>query len=154
MSNVMTQARFFRKTERVGDCLIWQGKSRVGPYGAVGYQSKQWLAHRLSYHFQTGEELTAQDVIRHTCDTPLCVEGTHLRKGTHADNVEDKVVKLRHRFGERHPMARFTEADVRAVRKAHDEGIMQKVIAEAMGMSKQQVSRIVRGDRWKKVRSV
>lgn len=145
----MNPERFARKTHRRGACLIWEGKGRVGPYGTAGYRGQQWLAHRLAYHFATGEELGPEDVIRHSCDTPLCVEPDHLSKGTHADNAADKVARLRQQYGERHPSARLTATDVAAIREEAAAGIMQKALAEAFGVSKQQISRIVRGERWK-----
>lgn len=147
----MNAERFYAKTVEVDGCLIWQGKGRIGEYGVAGYLGKHWLAHRLSYHFKTGDDLGPDDVIRHSCDTPLCVRPEHLSKGTHADNVDDKVQKLRHRFGERHPAARITQQDAEAIRRlVREEGQMQKTVAEAFGLSKQQVSRIVRGERWMK----
>lgn len=65
--------------------------------------------------------------------------------GTHKDNIDDKVSKRRHRYGIRHPMVKATDEQVAEMRRLHGEGVMQKVIAERFGMSKQQVSKIVRG---------
>jgi len=142
----MSPPRFYAKAVRVGDCLIWQGKSRVGPYATVGYQGTQWLAHRLSYFFATGEE---PPVVRHTCDTPLCVEPTHLLAGTHADNVQDKVDRGRQPRHEAHHNARLTREQVGAIRQLAREDTSQKDLATHFGVSKQQISRIVNGKRWK-----
>ena len=59
--------------------------------------------------------------------------------------------KLRHRFGDRHPGAKITQQDAEAIRRlVREEGQMQKTVAEAFRLSKQQVSKIVRGERWVK----
>ena len=143
----MTPARFATKSVRAGACLIWQPKSRVGPYGAVGYGGKQWLAHRLAFVF-AGGTLKDGDVVRHRCDTPLCVEPTHLIKGTHADNVADKVERGRQQRGETHPASKLTASQVAEIRRRHADGEQQKILASEFEVSKQQLSRIVRGTRW------
>lgn len=143
----MTPARFATKSVRVGDCLIWQPKGRVGPYGVVGYGGKSWLAHRLAFVF-AGGVLAAGEVVRHTCDTPLCVEPSHLLAGTHGDNVADKVKRGRQQRGESHPAARLTEAQVAEIRRRHADGEQQQILAREFAVSKTQLSRIVRGTRW------
>jgi len=65
--------------------------------------------------------------------------------------MADMVERLRSRFGERHHAARITQQDAEAIRRlVREEGQMQKTVAEAFGLSKQQVSKIVRGERWTK----
>lgn len=144
----MTPERFYAKSIRQGDCLIWQGKSRVGPYGSVGYNWKHWLAHRLSYFFARGE-LPDDKVVRHSCDTPLCIEPSHLLLGTHADNVADKVSRNRQHQKETHPLRKISAADVEQIRAEYAKGgVMQKELADRFGISPTQVSRIVRRQRW------
>lgn len=149
MYNRTTPERFYAKAVRVGDCLIWQGKGRIGPYGVAGYQRKNWLAHRLSYFFANDGDLSAEEVVRHICDTPLCVEPSHLLKGTHAENVQDKVDRLRHGFGEAHPNRKLTFSEVEAIRAAYSAGgVTQKELARRFGASRTQLHRIVHGSRW------
>lgn len=147
----MTPERFYAQTERSGECLIWQGRSRNGPYGSVGYRRKTWMAHRLSYYFATGEH-PGEGVVRHACDTPLCVEPAHLSLGTHADNVADKVERGRHRRADTHPMRKLDQATVDEIREQNAGGVMQKDLAVQYGVSRQQISKIIRGQRWAAVK--
>lgn len=73
-------------------CWEWQNATSHNGYGVTGYQGKQWKVHRLVYFAETGE---LPEVVRHTCDNPLCVRPNHLRGGTTADNVADRVAKDR-----------------------------------------------------------
>ena len=80
-------------------------------------------------------------VIMHICDNPKCVEITHLRIGTHADNVADKCAKGRHgspgkvNVGERNGLAKLTADKVRMIRA--EEGMTLNAIATkyAVGIS-------------------
>lgn len=57
------------------------------------------LAHRVSYQLHTGEDISSNDIICHTCDNPACINPKHLFRGTHKDNVQDKVNKGRQAKG-------------------------------------------------------
>ena len=141
----MTPDDFWARGERRGRCLIWTGRDRVGPYGSVYFQGRRWLVHRLAYHLAVAPVQTGVGVVRHRCDTPLCFEPACLVMGTHRENIDDKIAKRRHRFGADHPMARLTDQQVAEIRQRHKEGTMQKDLAVEYGVSKQQVSRLVRG---------
>lgn len=59
-----------------------------------------FLAHRVSYQLANkGVILSSDDCICHHCDNPRCINPKHLFKGTHADNVADKVSKGRQAKG-------------------------------------------------------
>ena len=51
------------------------------------------LAHRVSYEMQFGP--LAEMCVLHTCDTPLCVNPSHLTAGTQLDNIADMHAKHR-----------------------------------------------------------
>lgn len=55
--------------------------------------------------------------------------------------------------GERHYRAKLTDDDVKKIRKLHRSGkYMQKEIAEKMGVTEVDVSRIIRGRNWRHVK--
>lgn len=59
---------------------------------------KHLLAHRASYIIYNGE-LNPEEIVRHTCDNPSCINPKHLLKGTHFDNVQDRVNRKRSAIG-------------------------------------------------------
>ena len=93
--------RFWEKViiAKPEDCWLWQGARRQQygqEYGRFLYQAKIHLAHRISYLFTYGPFLD-DDCVLHKCDTPPCVNPTHLFLGTRNDNNIDKAKKGRAR---------------------------------------------------------
>ncbi len=83
--------RFWSKVElQANGCMLWTGSvndrdSRY-KYGRFTYAGRAVYAHRLSLHL-FGEGMTeAEPYALHTCDTSLCVNPKHLRRGTLSDN--------------------------------------------------------------------
>ena len=57
----------------------------------------------------------------HSCDEPGCLNPHHLRWGSNADNVNDRVTRDRTRKGEGVGWARLTEDQVREIRMLKSE---------------------------------
>lgn len=55
--------------------------------------------HRVMYQIFYNDNIKKEDVICHKCDNTKCVNPKHLFKGTHNDNVQDKVSKGRQAKG-------------------------------------------------------
>lgn len=54
-------------------------------------------------------------------------------------------------LGVRHPRAKFTDDDIRAIRKARAEGVLLTALATQYGVSFSNISMISRGETWKHV---
>src|SRR5437868_5418721 len=80
-------AGFWLRVAKSDTCWLWQGSVTTGGYGIY----RRVLAHRYSYRISKGP--IAGIIVRHVCDTPLCVKPSHLLGGTHRDNIADKVAK-------------------------------------------------------------
>lgn len=86
-----------RLMEDPNGCWLWQGSIRTGrKYGTVGFRSKIYLAHRLSWKLAFGE-VPESLCVCHICDVPACVRPDHLFLGTHQENMRDMMAKGRQR---------------------------------------------------------
>jgi hypothetical protein len=85
------RARFYDKTSRAANgCLLWTaGKTKHG-YGKFVLGGKTMGAYRAAWILEHGELLSPDQFLLHSCHTRVCVEITHLRVGTHAENMADR----------------------------------------------------------------
>lgn len=89
------QERFEPFVERGVDCWLWNGRRDANGYGRLYFRGRHHYAHRLALELASGEPLTKGVVVMHTCDNPPCVNPSHLRQGTVADNNRDRATKGR-----------------------------------------------------------
>lgn len=138
------ERNFWLRVDRTADCWLWTGKKHNRGYGELRVDNKTWRAHRYAY-WLTHRSLP--DVVRHTCDTPLCVRPEHLLAGTQADNVADRDDRQRrqHFRGVDNGNAKFTNDDVIAIRAAYADGSATQVaLARQYSVSQGAISRCVR----------
>ena len=152
----MTDARtrFWSKVDKSGQCWLWIAHRNAMGYGQLRVSGRAVLAHRFSWFLAHGAE--AGDLcVLHRCDTPACVNPSHLFLGTRTDNAIDKVRKGRQsrtgQVGSKNPVAKLTEADVATMRGLHARGHSGGSIARRFGISKTTACRVIRGDRWRHV---
>lgn len=142
-------ARFWSKVV-IGDkdaCWLWQG-SQWMDYGYFWLAGKSVRAHRLSWVITHKTDLGPL-LIRHDCDTPLCVNPNHLRTGSDSDNLKDAHARGRRvgSYGERHHQAKLTDAQVAEIRIAVSAGKTHQAVADCFGVSRTNVTNIVNGKR-------
>jgi hypothetical protein len=160
---------------KTDDCWLWTGLLNDGGYGYVHRQNRMVRVHRFALEQAMGHPIPRGFRALHTCDVRHCVrnddEGTyevagvirprwgHLFLGTATDNTNDCFAKGRmpdhgfiapgHHPGERHPMAKLTETDVREIiRRYHAGGISMEALGREYGVRHSAISRIVRGKLW------
>lgn len=90
-----------------GRCWVWIGPTHHG-YGKLMNNKKRILAHRYSYQLHHGPIPPDLQVL-HSCDRPRCVNPSHLRVGTLAENMRDRSNRDRQARGSRNASAKLTE---------------------------------------------
>ena len=95
--------------------------------------------HVLALIAATGEQPMGRFAL-HSCDNPRCVEPTHLRWGTHADNMRDKVERCRHR----HKPAPNILPTVDKLQVMRQDGMTLQRIASQFGVTRQAVSKALK----------
>lgn len=95
--NKKTLLERIQKFEQVTEtgCWIWTGKLHKEGYGVVCDESnKPMLAHRASWMLFRSD-IPDGMIVCHKCDTPSCINPSHLFLGTDADNNKDMMSKKR-----------------------------------------------------------
>jgi hypothetical protein len=146
--------RFWSKVDRrsAGDCWEWQACCHRQGYGWFYRKGgQQVLAHRYSYELHHGS-LRRRDKVLHTCDNPRCVNPSHLRLGTQADNVHDMMAKGRSPVigvnGESNHQSKLTRTDVVEIRWRVLAGASLPELAERYGVSVRTIRAIEKGEHW------
>jgi hypothetical protein len=113
------------------------------------------IAHRIAWMLTFGQIPTGLAVL-HNCDNPCCINPSHLRLGTWADNAQDRESRGRggNHKGERNGRAILNADAVRSIRAEHASiprrgGRMQ--LAAKYGVTWVAIAAIIQGRTWKNV---
>lgn len=154
--------KYVQQTEDEDECWEWQGGRNDRGYGKFWLNGKTIPAHRAVYEFEIGP-IPKGLIVCHRCDSPPCVNPTHLFLGTNASNSADMVGKSRQSKGKDHVVAilpnrprgsqhhnaRFTEEQVIEMRRLYDSGEWsQRRIARKYNASQPVIQRIVTRNAW------
>lgn len=141
---------FSVKVTETGCHEIINHRAKSRGYSVTKFRKKMFYLHRLAWESAHGNIPHGLCVL-HTCDNRACVNVSHLFLGTIADNNHDRNMKGRNAqiMGERNPMSILTEHQVKQIHLEHGRGVMQKVIAESLGVSRTIVCQILSGKRWR-----
>lgn len=150
-------AAFWSKVEvlHVRQCWIWDGSKSVPGYGRVKIDGRSENAHRVAYLIAHGAIEDGLSVL-HQCDVRSCVNPTHLRKGTHQENMQECFDRGRMphlaivaKQGKRHGSSKLTPEQVADIRSRN--AMPRKALAEMFGVSQWTIYYILQGKAWKHV---
>ena len=145
--------RFWRAVEMGDDseCWLWKShRDRYG-YGQFSIGNHPYRAHRVAYWLWNARWFDPSVKLRHSCDARGCCNPYHLTPGTQADNMRDRMRREGYRTmrrGEKHGLAKLTEANVRVIRGVEDYKGVNRDLAGRFGVSEGQISRIRRRHVW------
>jgi AraC-like DNA-binding protein len=106
--------------------------------------SKMIRASRMALQLELGRELTSDEEACHSCDNPPCCNPKHLFVGDHNENMKDYAAKGFAK-GQKHSRVKLTPDNLILAFKLRDSGKQVKDIADLVGISPSQLSRILRG---------
>lgn len=132
------------------ECLIWPYSRHPNGYGTVSKDGKTTGVSRLVCKETCGDPPTPDHEAAHSCGNGHlgCVTKRHLSWKTPKGNCADKLIHGTLLRGEKHNMAKLTEAQVIEIRALLGKNELQKDIAEKYGVSFFAVSDIKRGKSW------
>lgn len=86
MSRPNTLETLMLRTQRDGECLLWQGAKNRRGYGSVSVQGRIKPAHVAVFELAVGAVPMGLE-LDHLCRRPSCVNPKHLEPVTHRENV-------------------------------------------------------------------
>lgn len=143
--------RFWEKVDRSGGpdaCWPWMGGRNDDGYGIAQFDGKFVGAHRLAYMISNGE-IPCGFLVCHRCDTPSCVNPSHLWLGTQKDNLADSFAKGRRTIkGTRGPLGRkHMMVDITSLRQiVSDARISLAAISRQSNISRSSIQTIFKGN--------
>lgn len=162
LDQIVDQVRSVCEIDANG-CWIWcYGGFDRDWYPEITIRRKRMSVARWLLEVTTG--LTGP-VARHTCDRMPCCNPEHLLWGSQADNVRDafdrgrrtpaqpapaRRVNRPYRLarGETHGRSKFTDDEVRAIRRLHGRGTTIYRLAKDYQVTKRCIQQIVRRETW------
>lgn len=147
-----TFTRFMNKVQPDNNgCWLWTGaKAReYGHFGVMTPFGSKMLRCNIYMHAVINRQVA--EVVRHTCDNPICVNPSHLISGTCKDNSQDAVARGRTARGAKVVNKNhnaLSEDTVRDIFKLKESGMTQANIARQLNTSPAQVSRVLRREIW------
>lgn len=117
-------------------CWDWPAATRNG-FGTFSLQGKSISAHHAAYRIYRGQKPKGTPVTQ-TCGRQICCQPAHLQLGKVWPT--SKQIKS---------SAVLTEDDVRWVRQ--QKGVTHRAIAEQLGVSRDTITAILNGKRWKHI---
>jgi len=148
-----TMERFRKKVlvDPETGCHVWQGAKIRGGYGHFRDYDKMVPAHR--FHWEVIHGKVPDDLkVCHSCANPACVNPAHLYLDTHARNMAKMSEAGRIARGGKHGQSKLKEEQVREIIDLFRTGKYAKSeIARRFGVTRETVSKVVSGKRWRHV---
>ena len=149
------------KVDKKGEdeCWPWLGYKNEQGYGRVMIDEWSYYAHRVIFNLVNPNviQLSAPKssdeygFLLHSCDNPSCCNPKHLRVGTHAENMADKVAKNRQKTfpTDTGPRCKLTMTQARQARQLKKDGMSTRDLAAQFGISLPSMKTLLAGKSYK-----
>lgn len=143
--------KFWSSVNKSGECWEWQGSIDSNGYGRVMLNGLRKRAHRFALIFSSGVDHPNLSAL-HSCDNPVCCNPSHLRWGTHRENMEDRRDRKRGFFpnGEKHGASKLTDKEAARIKFG---GEPASSLMKEFGVAKSVIYHIRQGRSWKHIGS-
>jgi hypothetical protein len=111
-------------------------------------ENKTCLVHRLVARAFLPKPTRGRDNVRHKDDDGGNNKIGNLEWGSQQDNIDDKVKRGRHPRGEDSARASMTATEVKRIKKMLSSGARICDISDLVGIPRQTIQNIKRGDTW------
>lgn len=129
--------KLLNRTEKQGDCLVWQGAVSSDGYPRIGVKNGNGKVHRIVYDLANDQMIDIEGrVIRHKCDNPLCINPEHLEVETVMDNVQDRNTRDR-------TASHLTEEESTQIHSLRQDGFTYQQIADQLGIKYKRVEYVL-----------
>lgn len=130
-------------------CWEWKARKNADGYGQFKTLAGYRGAHRVSHILFHGDPGPLE--VRHLCHNRACVNPSHLRCGTHKENMEDRVRAGRggDLRGMNNGRAILTDDQVRLIRGSNER---VRDLVRFYGVSKVTICGIRSGKKWRHVK--
>ena len=131
----------------------WLGALDSKGYAYINWHSRTRLVSRIAWRLFVGDIPDGMGVL-HRCDNRKCINIEHLFLGTPSDNMQDMWDKGRgrktHMAGMKHPLAKLTDDDVRAI-SSNQGKLTARQFAEKYHIARGQIYAIIRRLSWRHI---
>ncbi len=126
------------------ECIEWPHGTSKG-YGRLWDGDKVVCVHVIACTHHHGERPDGTEVA-HSCGNRSCVNRDHLRWATRQENLDDMIGHGTRQYGERHPRAKLTAANVAVI--LSDASTTGVELAERFNVTPRTIYDIRHGRRW------
>ena len=131
------------------DCLLWPFNRNQSGYGTIRCGDTSGIVSRLVCENRHGPPPTPDHHAAHSCGNGHlgCVTGNHLSWKTRLENMADMIAHGRSARGDRHPLAKLSEGQVRMI-FAMKGVIPMRKLAKQFNVSRGAIEAIMAGRSW------
>jgi len=116
-------------------------------YPRLHRNGKDFRMSRYVYSISNNSEIPIPFLVLHNCDNPNCINPSHLRLGTHLENMEDRKRRGRCPKGINHPNAKLNDSIVYFI-KYESQNRSNKELATIFGVSEYTIRDIKNEKTW------